>query len=94
MSSFGRMLEEDRSNRTSPFQTHWLPHNTSETDGLKQGEGRRFQSCYWRVITPCDLWPFLHFKPNGGSIHWLADAEHPFGIVHSVVETARLKPIR
>ena len=37
-----------------------LPHDTAETDGLKQGGGIRIQPChYLRVTIPWDLWFFL-----------------------------------
>ena len=46
-------------------QMHWLPRDTAETDGAKQGEGWRIQPYYYlRVTSPCDLRPFIHFSPN------------------------------
>ena len=38
---------------------YWLPHDTAETDGLKQPY--RYPSYH-----PSDLRPFVHFSPNGG----------------------------
>ena len=43
-------------------------HDPAETDGFEQGEGRRLQPRYSRVIIPCDLGPFAHFSPNGGRL--------------------------
>ena len=59
---------------------YWLTHDTAETNGFKQGEGRRIQPFYQRITNPCDLWPFLHFSQTAGA-HWLADAVHPVGII-------------
>ena len=82
-------------------QTYCLPHDTAETGGLTQGEGRRIRPCrYSRVITyfPCDLRPFFWLQSERRAlIDRLAVAVRPFGIWHAVfgmehwaVLTARL----
>ena len=63
-SYFGCMVEEAHSNLMqsdpSVLRTRWPPHDTAETYGFKQGEGRCIiQPCYSRVTPRCDLRPFL-----------------------------------
>ena len=52
---------------TCPSSLYWLPHDTAETDGIKQWGGQHIQPCHSRVAIPCDIWHFLHFTQNGGS---------------------------
>ena len=63
---------------------YWLPHDTAETDGLKQGEICRSQP--YRVTIPLTSGlSFISVQTAGA--HWLTDAVHPFVIQYAVFGT-------
>ena len=70
--------------RTRPSHMYRLPHNTAETDGKLQGEGRRIQPCRCSIITVTfDLF-FTSFKMAHAS--WML-----FVIFHAVFTTDRFE---
>ena len=85
------MVEEDSQNlmRSDPSVLNVLAV-TQYSQWVKSKKVNVFNRDAIRVTIPCDLWPFLHFSPNGGC-SLAGGAGHPFGIWHAVFGTDRLK---
>lgn len=58
----------------------WLPHNTAETDGLKQGKARRIRPFRYTRVTILVTSGLSFTSVQTTGVYWLAEAVNPFGI--------------